>query len=199
MSASSPALSAEPKVLADAISGSRLGDLVLVAGFACFVGLTAQVAIVLPFTPVPITGQTFGVLLGGMALGWRRAALGMVLYTVVGLAGFPWFAQAHGGVAQLGAPSFGYILGFIAAAIVVGRLAEARFDRNPALTLAAMVLGNCVIYLFGVGWLAVTLRVGLREALALGLFPFLIGDAIKALLAAGLMPGAWRLATRRSR
>ena len=199
MSASSSALRAGPKVLADAFSGSRAGDLTLVVGFACFVGLTAQVAIPLPFTPVPITGQTFGVLLGGMALGWRRAAAGMVLYTIVGLAGFPWFAQAHGGLALLGAPSFGYILGFIAAAIAVGRLAEARFDRNPLLTLAAMVAGNCVIYLFGVGWLAVTLRVGLRDAVALGLVPFLLGDAIKALLAAGLMPGAWRLAGRRSR
>lgn len=195
MSTSSTALGSRgrPAVLADAFPGGLARDLGLIAGFAVLVGLTAQVSIRLPFTPVPITGQTFGVLLGGMALGWRRGAAGMLLYTLAGLAGLPWFAQGHGGLAVLSVPSFGYILGFIAAALAIGRLAELGFDRKPILTLVAMVAGNIVIYAFGVGWLMASLHLGLGQGIALGLAPFLLGDAIKALIAAGLLPGAWRL------
>ncbi len=184
------------QVLADALAGSLLRDTALVIGFAVMVGILAQVAIPLPFTPVPITGQTFGVLVGGLVLGWRRALAGMALYTLAGLAGVPWFAQAHGGWRALYLPSFGYILGFVVAASLLGELAERRLDRWPLTTFAAMVAGSLVIYLFGVTWLAATLHVSLLKGIQLGVLPFLLGDLIKSLLAAGLLPGAWRLLGR---
>jgi biotin transporter BioY len=184
------------QVLADTLPASAIRDVLLVAGYAALVGLLAQVVIPLPFTPVPITGQTFGVLLGGMALGWRRAVAGMGLYLLLGLIGLPWFAGAVGGFGVLRAPSFGYLIGFVVAAVVLGRLAEMRFDRNPLLTLAAMIVGNAIIYLFGVSWLMATIHVDLATGLAFGLTPFLLGDAIKALLAAGLLPAAWKVSAR---
>lgn len=183
-------------VLADLLPGAMVRDGVLVAAFAGFVGLSAQLVIVLPFTPVPITGQTFAVLLGGAALGWRRGAAGMVVYAVAGLAGLPWFAAHHGGAGALSLPSFGYIVGFPVAAVVVGWLASRRLDRHVVSTIVLMVLGNLVIYAFGVPWLMVALHVGLGRGLALGALPFLIGDALKVLLAAGLLPSAWRLVGR---
>ncbi|MHB8313544.1 MAG: biotin transporter BioY [Candidatus Dormibacteria bacterium] len=180
-------------VLGDLLPGALARDVLVVVGFAGLVGLFAQLAFRLPFTPVPITGQTFAVLLGGMAVGPRRAAAGMSLYLVVGLAGVPWFAQGSGGLALLGAPSFGYIVGFLVAATGIGYLAAHRIDRHPLSVLAAMVAGNFVIYLFGATWLAVDLHLGAGQAIALGVAPFLIGDAIKAVAAMGLLPGTWRL------
>ncbi len=181
------------RVLADLVPAFAVRDAILVVGYAVLVGLLAQLVINLPFTPVPITGQTFGVLLGGMALGTRRALLGMLLYVAVGLAGLPWFAGGAGGLHVLGLPTFGYLVGFVVAAAALGRLAEANFDRKPLLTLAAMVAGNAIIYFFGVTWLWNTLHVSFATAIAFGLTPFLLGDAIKAILAAGLLPGAWKL------
>lgn len=183
-------------VLADTLPRSALRDIALVIGFAALVGALAQVVILLPFTPVPITGQTFGVLAGGLAVGWRRAAAGMAVYALAGLAGVPWFAQAQGGLHSLVLPSFGYIVGFVVAATLLGELAERRCDRNPLTTLAAMAAGSFVIYLFGLTWLAATLHISLVRAIQLGVIPFLIGDAIKSLLAAGLLPGTWRLLGR---
>ena len=180
-------------VLADTLPAFAVRDVLLVAGFAALVGLLAQVVIPLPFTPVPITGQTFGVLLGGMALGWRRAVAGMAVYVGLGLVGLHWFAGGTGGVSVIGAPSFGYLIGFIVAAAVLGRLAELRFDRNPLSVIGAMVVGNLIIYVFGVSWLMAAIHVDLAQGVALGLTPFLLGDAIKALLAAGLLPAAWRV------
>ena len=184
-------------VLADALPGDRLRDVALVLGFACLTGLAAQLTIKLPFTPVPITGQTFAVLLGGAALGWRRALAGMVLYLAVGLTPWvPWFAGGAGGSDTLAAPSFGYLVGFVFAAALVGWLAAAGWDRTPARTVATMVLGNLVIYAFGLPWLTANLGVGLATGLRLGVTPFLAGDALKVLLAAGLLPGAWALVGR---
>ena len=184
-------------VLADVLPGERARDAVLVVGFACLTGLAAQVSIKLPFTPVPITGQTFAVLLGGAALGWRRALLGMLLYLAAGLTPWvPWFAQASGGPDTLRAPSFGYLLGFVAAAALVGRLAAAGMDRTPARTVLTMVAGNLVVYAFGLPWLMASVGVGLADGLALGVRPFLAGDALKVLLAAGLLPGTWALLGR---
>jgi biotin transporter BioY len=191
------AIDLRPRVLADLVPAFAVRDAVLVAAYAVLVGLLAQLVIPLPFTPVPITGQTFGVLLGGMALGWRRAFAGMVLYVAVGLVGVPWFAGGAHGFSIVQAPSFGYLVGFVVAAAVLGRLAEAGADRNPLLTLGAMVAGNGLIYFFGVTWLMNSLHVSLGTAIALGLTPFLLGDALKALLAAGFLPGAWKLAGRR--
>lgn len=180
-------------VLTDLIPGSRVRDALVVVGFAGLVGLFAQLTIKLPFTPVPITGQTFAVLLGGMAVGPRRAARGMLLYLVAGLAGLPWFAAGTGGLGMLSDPSFGYLLGFLVAATGLGYLSSARFDRRPLTVLVAMVAGDLVIYLFGASWLAVDLRLSAGGAIALGVTPFLIGDALKTLAAMGLLPTAWKL------
>ncbi|HZU15656.1 MAG TPA: biotin transporter BioY [Candidatus Dormibacteraeota bacterium] len=171
-------------------------DLALVAAYATLVGVTAQVVIHLPFTPVPVTGQTFGVLVGAMTIGWRRALAGMLLYLAAGVAGLPWFAGGSGGLGVLAAASFGYLLAFPPAGALVGRLAELRLDRTPWGTVAAMAAGNLVIYAGGLAWLVAVLHLGPGRAVVLGVLPFLPGDAIKILLAAGLLPGAWALSRR---
>jgi biotin transport system substrate-specific component len=189
-------------VLADLVAGSRsrdtriAWDVALVIGAAGFVGLLAQISIKLSFTPVPITGQTLGVLLAGTALGWKRGAAAMALYALAGVAGVPWFAGATSGYVSA---SFGYIVGFFFAAAVCGYLAERGADRTILGSVPAMLAGELMIYLFGVSWLAFDLRVGAATALHLGFTPFVIGDAIKAALAAGLLPAAWRLAGRTGR
>jgi len=183
---SAPQPIAPGQVLADLLPGSRVRDAVLVTVFAAVIGLSAQLAVPLPFTPVPVTGQTFAVLLGAAALGAGRATLGTSLYLVLGVAGVPWFTGTGGA-------SFGYIVGFVAAALIVGRLARLGNDRTVARTVALMVVGNLAIYAFGVTGLALVLDVGLGEALALGVVPFLIGDAVKLALATALLPATWRL------
>jgi biotin transport system substrate-specific component len=179
---------AAPAVLADVVPRTWVRQAALVVGAAAFVGLSAQVIIPLPFTPVPLTLQTFAVLLAASALGTARAVLAMTLYAVAGIAGMPWFA---GGTSGFTFPSFGYIIGFIAAAFVVGRIAETGATRSVARTAGLMVLGSAIIYGFGVTWLAFAINVSFVEALRLGLVPFLIGDAIKVAAAAGLLPLAW--------
>ncbi|HEY6539137.1 MAG TPA: biotin transporter BioY [Candidatus Dormibacteraeota bacterium] len=190
------ALARPRPVLADLVPGERLRDLLLVVGYAGLVGLSAQISIRLPFTPVPITGQTFAVLLGGLALGSRRGAAGMVLYLLLGLLGVPWFASGDHGFSMLSAPSFGYVIGFVFAAAALGWLARHGLDRHPVTVIAALVVGNAVIYLFGAGWLAWRLHLGTSSALSLGVTPFLLGDALKAALAALLLPTAWKLTGR---
>ena len=180
-----------PAVLADLIPGTLVRDLLLVLGGAAFVGLLAQISIHLSFTPVPITGQTLGVLVTGTALGYRRGAAAMILYAVAGLIGVPWFA---GGASGYVGASFGYVLGFIVCAMACGRLAERGADRSLLGSVPAMVVGEVAMYSIGVGWLAVYLHVSVSEAISLGLTPFLAGDAIKAGLAALLLPAAWKLA-----
>lgn len=181
-------------VLADLVPGGLARDLALVAGTAAFVGLAAQVAIPLPFTPVPISLQTFAVLLSAAALGPARAGTAMLLYLGAGMAGLPWFSQQTSG---WGFPSFGYIIGFALAAVLVGALARRGADRSVAGTAATMVAGNLVIYAVGVPYLAVAIGVDLPQAIALGLLPFLVGDLLKIVLAAGLLPAAWRIAGNR--
>lgn len=179
----------QPRVLADVVPRTWVRQLVLVGGGAAFVGLSAQIAIPLPFTPVPLTLQTFAVLLTGAALGSMRGALSMALYAVVGMVGVPWFAEGSSGYS---APSFGYILGFIVAAFIVGRIAEHGATRSVARTAGLMIVGNLVIYAIGVTWLKFALGVDFATAIALGATPFLIGDAIKIAAAAGLLPLTWR-------
>jgi biotin transport system substrate-specific component len=161
----------------------------LVVAGSVLTALAAHVSIPLPFTPVPITGQTFAVLLVGAALGSRRGAASMALYVAQGLAGLPVFAGGKAGLAVLLGPTGGYLIGFIAAAFVTGWLAERGWDRRPLTTALAMVLGNLVIYLLGVSWLAVF--VGISKAPLLGMVPFLPGDLLKILLATAALPGAW--------
>ena len=180
---------ADRRVLADLVPGGLVRDVLLVVGAAALTGLAAQILI--PLWPVPITLQTLTVLLAGAALGPLRGGLSMGLYLVVGVAGVPWFAQQNSG---LGFVTFGYVVGFVLAAILVGWLARRGADRTFSGTIGAMVLGNLVIYAVGVPYLAWALGVDLGEAIRLGALPFLAGDALKIVLAAGLLPLAWRLA-----
>jgi biotin transport system substrate-specific component len=189
-----------PLVLGDLIARSRgraahaVRDVLLVAGAAGLVGALAQISIHLSFTPVPITGQTLGVLLAGTALGWRRAAAAMALYAVAGVAGVPWFAAGSSGYASA---SFGYIVGFFFAAAACGYLAGRGADRSVLKSVPAMLVGEIIIYAFGLTWLALDLHLGAAATLSAGFTPFVIGDAIKAAIAAGLLPAAWTLAGRR--
>ncbi|MDW8060714.1 MAG: biotin transporter BioY [Thermomicrobium sp.] len=178
-------------------SAARLATSVaLVVAGSFLTALAARIAIPLPFSPVPITGQTFAVLLVGAALGSRRGAASMALYVAEGLAGLPVFAGGAAGPGVLLGPTGGYLVGFIAAAFVTGWLAERGLDRRPVTTALAMALGNLVIYLFGVSWLSVF--VGVAKAPLLGMVPFLPGDLLKIVLATLALPGAWWI-VRRSR
>jgi len=185
-----------PAVLADLASGALLADVVLILAAASLVGALAQVAVRIPGTPVPITGQTLGVLVAGCALGSRRSVAAMLVYAGLGFAGLPWFV---GHTAGWQGASTGYLLGFVLAAGVCGLLAERGGDRTLARALGTMVVGEVCMYSVGVVWLAFDLHVGAGRAVALGLTPFLVGDGLKMVLAAALLPGAWRLAGRRDR
>ena len=185
-----------PRVLADVVPGGLVRDVALSASAAVFVGISAQVAIPLPFTPIPLSLQTFAVLLAAAALGPVRAGAGMALYLLAGMAGMPWFSDQGSG---WNFPSFGYVVGFVLAAVLVGALARRGADRTVPRTVALMVLGNLVIYAVGVPWLMASVDVGLVPALGMGVLPFLAGDALKVLLAAGLLPGTWTLVERLGR
>lgn len=181
--------------LADRVgTSSATHDLVWVLGASFAVGLLAQVEIRLPWTPVPITLQPFAVFLIGAALGARRAALAMLAYLVEGAAGLPFFAGGAGGVAHLLGPSGGYLLGFVPAALVIGFLAERGWDRTPLRALASMVLGSAI--LFACGLMQLAAFVPRDQLLHAGLFPFLVGDVVKMLAAAGLLPALWKALER---
>ncbi|MDQ0943534.1 biotin transporter BioY [Streptomyces sp. V1I1] len=181
-------------VLADLLPASRTKDIALVVGGAALTGIAAQIAVPVPGSPVPVSGQTFAALLVGTALGARRGFLSLGLYAVAGMAGVPWFAQATSGYAM---PSFGYILGMMLAATVVGALARRGADRSVLRTAGAMAAGSVIIYAVGVPYLALATGMTLSQAVAAGLTPFLIGDALKAALAMGALPAAWKLIDRR--
>ena len=181
------------RVLADYLPRTLVADTILVVGAAGLVGLLAQISIHLSFTPVPITGQTLGVLLAGSALGWRRAGLSMSLYLVAGLAGVPWFAGHASGYAGA---TFGYLLGFITAGMLLGWLAAKGSDRNIVRAAISMVLAEVLLYAIALPWLAVDLHVSLAKAFSLGMWPFVAGDVIKAALAGVALPSAWRLVGR---
>lgn len=183
-------------VLADALVGHRtlIKDLLLIASGIAVVAALAQVEI--PMWPVPITGQTLGVMLVGAALGMRRGTMAMVGYALLGLAGLPIFAGFTGGIAALAKPTFGYILGFIAAAALVGWLAERRWDRRPLLSMALFGLATLIPFAFGIPYMAAVLAamgspVDAAGALALGFTPFIVGGLVKWAIAAAAMPLAW--------
>ncbi|MFI8532733.1 biotin transporter BioY [Streptomyces aquilus] len=181
------------QVLADLLPASRVRDIALVVGGAALTGLAAQISVPVPGSPVPVTGQTFAALLVGTTLGAGRGFLSLALYAIAGVAGMPWFAGATSGSA---APSFGYILGMILASTVVGALARRGADRSVLRTAGAMLLGEAIIYGVGVPYLAVATGMSASAAVAAGLTPFLLGDALKAALAMGLLPSAWKLIKR---
>ena len=183
-------------VLSDQLARTRLADAILVIAYAGFIGVSAQISVHLPFTPVPITGQTLAVLLGASALGAGRALMGSGLYLAAGLIGVPWFAGGSGGLSVASSPTFGYIVGFIAASALVGLMASRGMDKKVIGTAFEMVAGNLGIYAFGVAWLAFSLHISLAHAVALGVVPFLVGDLLKLVLAAVLLPGAWKVTGR---
>jgi biotin transport system substrate-specific component len=198
-----PAASPRRRVLADVlVRPSTRGrafavDTALVLAGAAVVALLAQVEI--PLWPVPITGQTLGVILVGASLGAWRGAAALTTYMVLGLAGLPVFAGLTGSLAALAKPSFGFVIGFIFSAFVAGWFAQRAWDRRPALAFVGFAAASVVPFLFGVPYLAYVLNVGLGldltvwQILEAGVFPFIVGGLIKAGLAALLIPGAWAL------
>lgn len=184
-------------VLADLVPGERVRDAALVLAVVGLTALSAQVVIPLPFTPVPISGQTFAVLLGAAAVGPARGAVAQLLYLLLGAVGLPFFAEGSSGVQVLSGATGGYLVGFVVANLVVGLCARRGWDRSPVGVLGAFALGNLAIYVLGVTWLSYRVGLSLPEAVDAGLTPFLLGDVLKAVAAAGLLPLAWRL-TRRS-
>ena len=172
-------------------SSSRLRDVLLVVAGSLLVAALAQIEIPLPFTPVPITGQTFGVLLIGAAFGSKRGAASLILYLLEGGIGLPFFAGGSSGLRILTGPTAGYLAGFVVAAYVVGWLAERGLERSVRTSILPFLAGTFIIYVFGVAWLGIVLK-SFNQALALGLIPFLIGDAIKLILAALALPAAWK-------
>ena len=180
-------------VLADLVPGSLARDAALIVGGACLTGLAAQVSIHTPLTPVPFTLQTFAVLLTGAVLGPLRGVLSMLLYLLAGVVGVPWYAShAHG----WGGPSFGYIIGFVVAAGVVGELSRRGNDREVLSTIGLMALGSAIVYVFGATWLASDLHLSAQKAIDLGVTPFLVTDALKLAAAGLVLPAAWRLVRR---
>ena len=175
----------------------RLRDVGLVLAGALLIFLTAKIAITLPGNPVPITMQTFGVLVVGGALGLRRGSLATFVYLAVGLVGVPFFAEGRGGYPGTLGATGGYLVGCVAGAALVGRLAELGWDRRIGGAIGATFLGTVVIYAIGVPWLAVVTGMGPAEAIATGLLPFVVIDTLKLLAAAIVFPSAWWVVGRR--
>lgn len=186
------------------VRGGLLTDVMLVVLGSLVVAGFAQLSLRLPFTPVPITGQTLAVLLVGASLGSVRGGSALLLYLGEGAAGLPFFAEGRSGAAYLTTAdplhvSGGYLWGFVVAAVVVGFLAERGWDRSIKTAISAMLLGEVAIYLLGIPWLAAAINVPvhaageqLNDALEFGLYPFVLGDLLKLLIAAGALPVAWR-------
>jgi biotin transport system substrate-specific component len=169
-----------------------LTDVALVLAGTALVSLAAQISVNTPFTPVPITGQTFAVCLVGASLGAIRGVASLSLYFLIGIIGAPVYAHHSSGWDVITSASGGYIVGFIAAAAVTGVLAEHKWDRRFSSSVGAMLTGNVVIYLVGLPWLAVVLDTNLDKTLEYGLYYFVPGDLLKLYFAAALLPAAWR-------
>jgi biotin transport system substrate-specific component len=176
----------------------RARHLALILAGTILIALGAQISIAIPGSPVPITGQTFGVLIAGGALGFRRGLAATSLYVLLGVIGVPLFAQRAAGLDVILGATGGYLIGFIVAGALVGRLAELGWDRNIVGSIGAMLLASAAIYAIGVPWLAVSFYGGdLAQAIDHGLTPYVPGDAIKLLLAAAAFPAAWWVVGRR--
>jgi len=185
------------ETLADRLGAATWSrDLFLILGTSFAVGLLAQVEVRLPWTPVPVTLQPFGVFLAAAALGSRRAALAMLAYLAEGVAGLPFFAGGAAGPAHLLGPTGGYLLGFVPAAFVIGFLAERGWDRHPLSAFAAMVLGSVLLFACGLAQLGLFLP--REQVLRAGLTPFIVGDVLKMLAAAGLLHVLWKFLGRSS-
>jgi biotin transport system substrate-specific component len=173
-----------------------LTDALLVLGGAAFVGLMAQLSYKLHFTPVPLTGQTFAVLLVGAAYGPALGAASMVAYALLGIVGVPLYADHTHGWSTFTGNSGGYIVGFVLAAAVTGWLSERGWDKKFSSSIASMLTGSVIIYLCGAIWLHHELDVNWETTLVDGVYPFVPGDMVKLYLAAAALPGAWSLVRR---
>ncbi|MCC3650705.1 MULTISPECIES: biotin transporter BioY [Streptomyces] len=184
--------------LADSVwARSRVRDAVLVLGAAGLTALAAQISVPVPGSPVPVTLQTFAVLVTAAALGATRGALGQLLYLAIGAAGLPVFSGATGGLSTVLGATGGYLLGFVVAGYLVGALAQRGADRRVAGTLLAYLAGSAAIYAVGVPVLAAVTHQSLGWAVLHGLVPFLVGDVLKAVAASAALPAAWRVMGRR--
>jgi len=166
-------------------------DIILVLSFSIITGLAAKLKI--EIGAVPITMQTFAVLLSGALLGSRRGMASQLTYLLMGLAGLPWFARG-GGIQYIMSPTFGYIIGFVLAAYFIGWICERGFDRQLKTAILAMLFGNIILYIPGLFWLAKF--VGLGKVLSIGFYPFVIGDLLKIFLAGSILPIGWKFIKR---
>ena len=169
-------------------------EVALILGGSLLIALSARLQLILPFSPVPITGQTFAILLLGALYGSKRGLATVLTYFALGVMGLPVFAGGAFGVARLIGPTAGYLAGFLAAAFVVGLLSERGWDRKPWTTASSMIIANVIIYMIGVLWLS--RFVGWQRVLSTGFLPFLAGDALKIALATILLPAGWKLIGR---
>jgi biotin transport system substrate-specific component len=178
-------------VLADALPGAVVRDAVLVVAGALLTVLGAQIAIHIPPSPVPVTGQTLAVVIAGAALGWRRGAASQLLYVALGLF-LPVYADGAQGFDVIWGATGGYLVGFVVAAAIIGRLAELGADRRPAVAFLAFCLGQLAIFGIGVPWLKVAVDMEWSAAIHNGFAIFIVGGLIKAAAGAALVPAAWR-------
>ena len=175
----------------------RIRHALLIVAGATLIYLCALVSFKIPGNPVPYTLQNFGVLVVGGALGLRRGGAAAVLYVLLGVVGLPFFAEGKGGLQVIWGATGGYLIGFVAAAAIVGRLAELGWDRRIGGAIGATAIGTAVIYAIGVPWLAATTGLSLGEAIQVGLVPFIAVDIVKLLAAAAMFPAAWWVVGRR--
>jgi biotin transport system substrate-specific component len=192
---------AAPITLADTLPKVRYRDAALVVGGALLTAGMAQISVPLGFTPVPVTGQTLAVLLVGATLGAKRAVLSQGLYWLLGMVGLPFYAGGASGWEVATGTTFGYFVGFVLAAALVGRLAERGQDRSFLTSFTAMLAGSVIIYACGVTWLAMQMNVPFysgdgKDAFTYGLAPFIVGDLFKLTIAAALTPTVWALLRR---
>lgn len=186
---------ARPVVFTDVLPTVKARSAILVMSFALLTALMAQIEIHLGWTPVPITGQTFAVLLAGAALGSRLGAASQLAYVGMGLF-LPFYAGGDQGWSVLSGASGGYLIGMVVAAFVVGHLAERSQDRSFLTSIPAMLFGSAIVYAFGVPWLAHVADMSAADAISKGLEPFVIGDALKSLAAGALLPAAWKITSK---
>jgi biotin transport system substrate-specific component len=173
------------------LANTTLYHMLLILGGSLFIALCAQIRIPLPFTPVPVTGQTFAILMVGSLFGSRQGGITLLFYLLLGAIGLPVFAGGEAGWQYIQGSTFGYLLAFPLAAMLTGWLAQRGWDRKVSMTILSMILGNVVIYTFGVAWLS--MLVGMQQAVVFGLLPFVVGDILKIGLAALALPGGWKL------
>jgi biotin transport system substrate-specific component len=183
-------------VLADLVPAVRARNVALVTAGVLFMALLAQVAVPVPGSPVPITGQTLGVVLTAAALGPVRGTLVQVFYILAGAVGLPFYSEATHGVEVVMGATGGYLVGFIPAAYLIGLAARRGRDRNFLTALPLFIAGQAVIFAVGVPWLAVTTGMNASQALDAGFYPFIVGGLVKAVIAAAVLGGAWAVVRR---